>query len=189
LIRLESGEAIFQVAGDPSRPFVVETGPVSIEALGTKFDVYRKELSTRVAVSEGAVQVSSRGTTSLTNTKPLTILQQIDVPDDTAQPRVRRYITSHDFERMTAWVHGDIQLEGETLKETLGEFARYQHIQVDFRDPGIAEVRFGGVFHTTDVDTLLKLLKLKCIHSEYDKAAQRITLTSETGKRAGTGCQ
>ena len=184
-VRLESGEAIFKVARDPHRPFVVETGPIAIEDVGTEFDVYRKELSTRVAVIEGAVQIPSRGA----NPQPLTALQQMDVPDDTAQARVRKSITRSDFERMTAWVHGDIQLEHQTLREAIDEFARYQHIQPEFPDPRIAELRFDGVFHTTDVDKFLALLERNCIHIDYDKAAQRITFTSETGERHGTACR
>jgi transmembrane sensor len=185
IVRLESGEAIFRVARDPSRPFVVETGPISIEDVGTEFDVYRRESSTRVVVIEGAVQIASRGT----NPQPLTALQQINVPDDTAQARVRRTIARDDFDRMTAWVHGDVEIENWTLKETMDEFARYQHFQTEFADPRIAEVRIGGRFHVTDLEGLLDLLKHGCIHSQYDKVAQRITFTTEAGKRPGDVCE
>ena len=188
LVRLEAGEAIFQVASNPRRPFVVETGPIAIKALGTQFDVYRKKLSTRVAVIEGAVQVSALDSKSRPNIKPLTDLQQLDVPDDTAQQRQRKSITPNDVRRITAWTHGDIELEGLTLKEVFEEFKRYQHIDVDFRDPSIEARRFGGSLHIGDMDSFLGLLKLNCIDSTYDRAAQRITLTPRPGKRAGTAC-
>lgn len=184
-VRLESGEALFQVARDPRRPFVVETGPISIEDVGTEFDVYRREFSTRVAVVEGAVQIPSRGT----NPRLLTALQQMDVPDDTEQAGVRRTITRGDFDRMTAWVHGDVVLDHQTLKEAIDEFARYQCFQTEFADPRIAEMRISGVFHVTDVESFLDLLKLKCIHSQYDKVTQRITFTREAGKRPRDVCQ
>jgi ferric-dicitrate binding protein FerR (iron transport regulator) len=180
-IKLDSGEAIFQVAHDPTRPFIVDTGPLSIQALGTEFDVYRKPLSTRVAVIEGAVQVSGHDATSRPDIKPLTILQQLDIPDDTAQPRVRRPITSADVRRLTAWVDGDIVFENQTLEEEFNEFSRYQHFKVDYQDQHIAHLRFTGVFHTNDIGNFLELLKLRCIHSDYVKAEQRITLTKEIG--------
>ena len=164
---------------------MVETGPISIADVGTEFDVYRREFGTRVAVIEGAVQIPSRGT----NPQPLTALQQMDVPDDTAQARVRRSITRTDFDRMTAWVHGYIELENETLQEAIDEFARYQHIHPEFRDQRSAEVRFSGRYNVTELDNFLAVLKFKCIHSDYDKVAQRITFTSETGKRSGIACQ
>ena len=189
LVRLASGEAIFRVAPDPSRPFVVETGPISIRALGTQFDVYRKPSSTRIAVIEGAVQVTSPNTTSGASAKPLTVLEQIDVSDDPTRPMVNRDMTSSDFERMTAWVHGDIELDNQTLKESLEEFSRYQHIQINFKEKSIEEIRFGGGFHTNGLDSFVALLKFRCIRSQYDKAAQRITLSTEPGKRAGTACK
>jgi transmembrane sensor len=170
-VKLESGEVIFQVAHDPRRPFVVEAGPISIEDVGTAFVVYRTGLSTRVAVIEGAVQIPSRGT----NQPPLTALQLMDVPDDPGQASVRKLITPGDLERMTAWAH-DIEFHNQPLKEVMDEFARRQHIQVEFAEPRIGEVRISGGFNVTDVESFLRLLKHRCIQSRYDKAAQRITL-------------
>ncbi len=163
-MKLETGEVIFQVAHDPRRPFVVETGPISIEDLGTKFDVSRTEFSTRVAVIEGAVQIPVRGT----NSPPLTALQQMNVPDDPGEARVRKHITRRDVERMTAWVHGDIVVDNLPLKEVVNEFARYQRIQFEFADARIAEKRISGEFNGTDVGSFLSLLKLRCVHSQYD---------------------
>lgn len=179
IVRLLSGEAIFQVIPDPRRPFRVETGPISIVDIGTKFDVYRTELSTRVSVSEGAVQIPSGDA----NVQPLRALQQVDIPDDTVQHRVRRPITLGDFDRMTAWVHGDIELEQQTLREAMTEFARYQPIHFDFADPAIAEVKVSGVFPVTGVESFLRTLKPTCIHGDYDKVTQQIKFTSTAGKQ------
>jgi transmembrane sensor len=164
---------------------MVQTGPISILDIGTEFDVFRTELSTRVTVIEGAVQIPSSGMNPL----PLTALQQMDIPDDTAQARVRRLITQSDFDRITAWIHGNIELENQPLKQAMDEFARYQHIQSVFADPRVAEVRVGGTYHVTDVESFLGLLKFKCIRSHYDKASKRITFNSEAGKRPGDVCQ
>src|SRR6185312_13301384 len=98
-----------------------------------------------VSVIEGAVQVSPRNQRSPTNTKPLTALEQMDIPDELAQPRKRRSITPTDFGRLTAWTHGDIELQEQTLKEVFAETKRYQHIQVEFQDPAIADIRFSGL--------------------------------------------
>jgi transmembrane sensor len=42
-VKLDRGEAWFQVAKDPQRPFVVESGPVRVRAVGTAFSVRRRE--------------------------------------------------------------------------------------------------------------------------------------------------
>jgi ferric-dicitrate binding protein FerR (iron transport regulator) len=189
LIQLQSGEAIFRVTRDPSRPFVVETGPLAIQVLGTEFDVYRKAVTTRVSVIEGAVKVSSRNQMSPMNAKPLKALEQMDIPDDPAQTRIRRPIKSSDFGRITAWVHGDIELQDQTLQEVFDEARRYQRIQVEFQDPAIANIRFSGLIHTNELDGLLQVLKFKCIHSDYTQAEHRITLAYEPGKYPGMVCR
>ena len=58
---LESGRALFEVAHDDRRPFVVEVGEVAVTDLGTVFDVTRLHDGARVTVSEGVVRVDQRG--------------------------------------------------------------------------------------------------------------------------------
>jgi transmembrane sensor len=56
-IDLLSGQALFEVAKNPQRPFVVTTGGAHVRAVGTQFDVYRKSSGTVVTVVEGKVAV------------------------------------------------------------------------------------------------------------------------------------
>lgn len=62
-VRLVRGEAFFEVAHDASAPFTVETDDVSVEVLGTKFNVnaYDKEVTT-VYLKEGKVRLTERVT-------------------------------------------------------------------------------------------------------------------------------
>lgn len=57
-VTLEEGEAFFEVAKDPSRPFTVHSGMASVTALGTSFNVRRAADRTVVAVAEGLVSVA-----------------------------------------------------------------------------------------------------------------------------------
>jgi transmembrane sensor len=58
-VELLDGQALFQVAKDKSRPFIVASGEASVRAVGTQFDVYRKDSGTTVTVLEGRVAVYS----------------------------------------------------------------------------------------------------------------------------------
>lgn len=60
-IELGRGEALFDVARDPSRPFVVHTGRGTATALGTSFNVHREGDGATVTVVHGQVSVSSSG--------------------------------------------------------------------------------------------------------------------------------
>ena len=181
-------EAIFRVAADSRRPFSVEAGPLSVQVLGTQFDVLRRADSTRVAVIEGKVQIASLDTRFLRKIAPVTERQQVDVPDDTAQQTVLKSITSDRFAQMTAWKRGYIVLDGQTLTEMLQEFSRYQHFQA-FVDPSIPQqLLYSAVFHTTAPEEFLRVLSHQCIHGEYDRVAQRITLSTMAGKQPGAIC-
>lgn len=63
-VDLLEGQALFTVAKNPARPFIVATGDTRVRAVGTQFDVYRKSAGTVVTVIEGRVAVSpARATT------------------------------------------------------------------------------------------------------------------------------
>ena len=57
-VELIYGQALFHVAHNPSRPFIVRAADREITALGTQFDVRLDETSVRVTLIEGKVQVS-----------------------------------------------------------------------------------------------------------------------------------
>jgi transmembrane sensor len=56
-VELLEGQALFRVAKDSHRPFIVQAGTTSVRAVGTQFDVYRKSKGTTVTVIEGRVAV------------------------------------------------------------------------------------------------------------------------------------
>lgn len=58
-VELLGGQALFQVAKDQNRPFIVRSSHATVRAVGTQFDVYRKAGSTTVTVLEGRVAVYS----------------------------------------------------------------------------------------------------------------------------------
>ena len=58
-VELLEGQALFQVAKDKNRPFIVSSGDATVQAVGTQFDVYRRTNGTTVTVLEGRVAVYS----------------------------------------------------------------------------------------------------------------------------------
>ncbi len=58
-IDVNKGEAWFQVAHNPKRPFVVASGPYRVQAVGTAFDVRREGDAARVVVTKGVVKIWS----------------------------------------------------------------------------------------------------------------------------------
>src|SRR5690606_11154745 len=66
-IKLLEGEAFLDVAQDPQRPFVITTGDIHVNVLGTSFNVrnYSHENAVDVAVKTGRVAVNNGGAESV----------------------------------------------------------------------------------------------------------------------------
>lgn len=143
---LDRGEAWFQVAKDPERPFVVEAGRVRVQAVGTAFSVRRRDNGAEVLVTEGVVEAWADGAEG--NRIRLTAGQSAFVADNAAIERAAAVPSSVD--RKLAWRSGKIDLLGETLSGAIAEFNRYNQRQIILADPALGSEQFDGVFRTDD---------------------------------------
>lgn len=76
-----------------------------------------------------------------------------------------RIIKPREIQSMTAWVHGDIEFDDQPSSGILSEFARYRPLSFSSDDPSILNIRFSGTFHTSDVDLVLRILRLWTVPS------------------------
>nr|WP_303649504.1 FecR domain-containing protein [Asticcacaulis machinosus] len=144
LVHLIDGEALFDVAKDAARPFIVKAADATVRAIGTSFTV--QKLATApllVMVREGVVELSDRqsGTLRLTaNT-----LARADDKTLTKAP-----LPADKVERALAWREGRIAFEGQSLSEAISTFARYSDTRIVIDDPAIAREEITGLFQSTD---------------------------------------
>lgn len=119
-VRLIRGQALFDVAKDASRPFVVSSGSVSVRALGTKFDVANRREGVKVILAEGAVEVTSGD-----QTWRLSPGQRIDAAPGEA---VRK--SSSDVAAETSWSQGVLTFRDRPLQEAVAEVNRYSRRKI-----------------------------------------------------------
>lgn len=164
---LERGEASFDVAHDPSRPFNVHAGERVLQAVGTAFNV-RLVAADRVelTVTEGRVKViPDRGPGSaeparepaLTPLETTVAAQEIATIEDDAQS-VRR-LEPAELDARLAWQRGMLIFKGETLDAVISEVDRYTNTEFVLEDEALRVVRVGGYFRTGDIDGLLEALR------------------------------
>jgi transmembrane sensor len=151
-VRLPRGEAWFQVAKDPTRPFVVEAGPVRVQAVGTAFSVRRRGEGAEVQVTEGIVEVWSAD-------RPEARIRisagaSAYVADKTG-PQVPR-ADDTEIDRRLAWRTGQIILDGDTLGAAAEEFNRYNDRRLVIDDPALAGERLFGRFRTNEPDAFAR---------------------------------
>lgn len=147
-VELLRGEALFDVAKDPGRPFVVVAGQVRVRAVGTSFTVRAHddgEIS--VLVREGVVEVW-RGPGGA----PLRLQAQTATKIDAAGPLRAVAVAASAVDGATAWRQGQINLDGLTLGEAATEFARYSDRRIVVDDPAVARLKMTGLFSASDPD-------------------------------------
>ncbi|ALN55959.1 sigma factor regulatory protein, FecR/PupR family [Lysobacter enzymogenes] len=163
-VTLERGQALFKVAKDRSRPFVVSAGGRQVTALGTEFDVYLSPRAFEVTLLEGRVTVtrtvkpaavaSARPTAAAT--APLAELRPGEqfVALAKAAPQVR----AADVRRVVSWRNGQIVFENERLGDAVAEINRYSQRKIVLADATLASLKISGAFNTGDTGTFVEAL-------------------------------
>lgn len=168
-VELLTGEALFDVAADPARPFVVDTGAVALEVLGTKFSVYRTAGTTRLAVVEGVVRVAP-----LERPERQLLVRAGNGAVATADGAIRR-VAGIDVDKAMAWTERRLVFEDVPLQDVVSEFNRYNRRPLVVEDAQLAERRITSVFLANDVSALVAFLELEPdVEVDYGADAIRI---------------
>lgn len=141
LIELSRGEAVFEVAKDPNRPFIVTTPLGDVRALGTQFGVALMNASTAiVTVAHGKVAVTKPHDGSVANDGPAEVAQLIadqQIVMSTAGPEPVKEV---DASRELQWATGYYEFRGETVSQAIEQFNRRNRLQVVMADERIGEI-------------------------------------------------
>lgn len=148
-VRLIEGEALFDVAKDKARPFVVAAGDTSVRAIGTSFTVQRLAgQPIQILVREGLVEVRQPSLATPMRVPANMRAEMPANPRDTApKPMAMR---PDAINRELAWRDGRIVFEAETLDRAAVAFARYSQTRIVIDDPVVARKEITGLFTAND---------------------------------------
>lgn len=167
-LRLERGEAFFQVKHDPARPFTVYAGQGTVQALGTAFAVRLEKDEMRVTLTRGAVRLGHAAPAGFRPTRPrqngdeavLTahggrVAEAVVAPNGiTQQP-----VSSEAAARELAWRQGALVFADEPLSHVVADVSRYTDVDIEIADPKLRDVRIAGYFQTGEVEPMLEALQ------------------------------
>jgi len=175
-VELVEGQALFQVAKDHARPFVVQSAGTRVRAVGTQFDVYRKASGTQITVVEGRVavfapvhvealssseerlpaQLTTRDSSGVVSSEAVLVStgEQVTVTNQVV-PEPRRA----DLRVAIAWTNRELVFEMTPLAEVVQEFNRYNTRKLVVSDPTLAQYHVTGDFSSTDPASLLRFLR------------------------------
>lgn len=146
-IELISGEALFDVAKNKGRPFVVAAGDTSVRVVGTSFTVRHLEAApVQVLVREGIVEVFKPAVGNQVVRVTANNMAVAAAEDGIAAMPV----PAAQLHRQLAWQNGQLAFEGETLAQAVQEFSRYSDTRIVVDDPALAKEEIAGLFKATD---------------------------------------
>jgi len=151
VVSLLTGQAFFEVAHDPVRPFFVRAGAAVIRAIDSDFVVkLRPDATCAVLVRAGVVALTD-GLAPLAAGRLLGAGWEATVATkgDQTVPQVTR-LAPQSFDRLLAWREGQLSFAGDTLAEAAAEFERYNSAKIVVPDASLAAEPITGLFASND---------------------------------------
>lgn len=171
-IAILRGEVFFTVSKDPRRPFIVTSGGVAVRAVGTAFNVRKRDASLEVLVTEGRVRVDDvrvgrsllpisaaeepsllvAGERAIVSSAPTSASE---IPLMASVEKVDSSVT----QRALAWQERRLEFDEVPLGDVVIEFNRYNLRQLVIADDVLAQKRFSGTFRADGYEPLVRLLE------------------------------
>ncbi len=179
LIRLLRGEAFFEVADNPSRPFIVQSAVAQMRSIGAACGIRLTDPQTMtVAVTLGQVAIEnspSRLMSSLQaltggwpnldeDLSPVAVMAgheaTVHLPPSGKMMISIEAVAADTLARGLEWREGQLAFEGTSLAEAAAEFARYSSHRVVIADRDLAQRHISGLFAVTDPEGFAKAAAL-----------------------------
>ncbi len=172
LVRLLRGEAYFEVAKNPERPFIVMGPFVQVRTVGTAYNVRLSDARTmKVDVASGRVALENPPSPLMQSLQAMTggwpaatddlspvymdagHRATISLSEASNKMLISIEAVAGDtLARTLAWRDGQLAFEGESLAEAAAEFARYSSRRLVVADRDLAGRHISGLFAATDPD-------------------------------------
>lgn len=150
-----SGEAFFDVAHDPHKPFIVSTGKLSIQVLGTSFNIHsypaEKNIEVTVATGKVAVSVAHQKTSWM-----LTPGQQLSYQQENGQA-TKSTVNPNDY---TGWQKGALIFKNEPLEMICKRLERWYAVKINIKTTALKNKRISLEQQEESLDNVLKMVGL-----------------------------
>jgi transmembrane sensor len=152
---MPEGEAVFDVAADKARPFLIAAGDRTVRVVGTRFDVRRRAGLLSVTVERGVVEVQpSEGAAG--RTFRLHPGQRLDHVEGAASVQV----SAADPQQVFSWKSGRLIYRDQPLGDVVADLNQQFARPIRIEDPALAQTRVSGVLVLDDQAAVIRRLAL-----------------------------
>lgn len=168
------GEGLFEVAKDPSRPFFISCGEVTVTVVGTSFHLSSRQDEVELRVLTGKVRVSAA------NQEPVEVTS-----DEMAVYRPAGEISKATLddavkEAVTARTEYNMAFRNTSLEEVIDRIEKKFNTDVIVEDPQANRCRITADFTDHSLESTLEMIA-EFLEIEYSMNRNSVTLT-------GPGC-
>ena len=150
-----SGEAFFDVAKDKRRPFRVNTNEISVEVLGTRFNIssYEDEKNVEVVLEEGKLIINSRGINKsyMMNPSELVVYDKKLKGFSTEVIEPQKYLS---------WKEGKLVFRNDPIEVVAKRLERWYNVDAEVIGNPTKDFRLRATFIDEDLEEVLDLLKM-----------------------------
>lgn len=172
------GEAFFDVAKDAGHPFIVHAGGVTIEVLGTTFNVkaYDSEENVEATLISGRIRVQLnhlKGEKIMLAPNEKLIIRRLPATNNNTQTtpdsrerekeyRVQSVVKPDNSPYLaeTAWVNNTLVFTNETFGDVATKLERWYNVRIRFENDQLKQEQLSGIFEEEDVQQALQILQM-----------------------------
>lgn len=152
-LRLD-GEAYFEVAPNPNKPFIVNTNDMSVRALGTAFGIkaYSDDNQISSILMHGKIKVTTP------DGEAVLLPNDRIIYDKTTHKKALSSVTNAtDF---TGWIHNELRFENESLGDIARTIQRIYNVEVVFASVRLKNQRYTGTINNNSLESVLNIISL-----------------------------
>jgi transmembrane sensor len=161
-IVLVHGQAMFRVAKDAQRPFIVQAAQTQVRAVGTVFNVERASKGILVSVVEGHVAVTQQPLLPVALSGPSSAAVVSLSPNEevlisyAGEPSAVRQVplSAHDVRPGESF-----SFVGETVAEVAQRFNAHNRLHMEVLSTEVAERKISGVFYADDPESFIEFVQ------------------------------
>lgn len=150
-VTVHDGQALFDVAHDSARPFLITAGDETVRVLGTRFDVRRRDGQLSVTVLRGLVEVSTDGEDTPVQLRPGQMLEHVEGASGVT-------VRSVAAEDQVGWRLGRLVYRDQPLGRIVSDMNHYFDRPIRLEGENTATLRFSGVLIVDGQDAMVRRL-------------------------------
>ncbi|HEX8038064.1 MAG TPA: FecR domain-containing protein [Chryseosolibacter sp.] len=169
------GEGLFEVAKDPSRPFIISCGEASVKVVGTSFNLKSDDAGIELKVLTGRVRVSTPS-----NTAGIVV-----IPNEEAVYRkdlgLRKSVMERDeAQTVTARTDYNMAFKNTAIKTVIGRIESKFDVDIVLENPNVNDCRITADFTDHSLESTLLMIRELL---DIDYTIEKSTVTIQ-----GSGC-